>query len=84
MREIKRERLIEDTDVLLFDILENMKEIAEIVRDLKVTHISDGNLSITKNAPPKLLDCKYCGKTHEFPWQIGLCAKKNKKKEGAK
>jgi hypothetical protein len=69
MREIKRERLIEERDILLFDILEELKKITNKKED-------------KPSEKARLFDCKYCGEKHEFTWQIAQCGKKNKKKEG--
>lgn len=54
---------------LLYLILQELKSI---------------NLKLTSTAKPTAIDCKYCGGTHENNGQVMACAKKHKKKEGAK
>ena len=78
MKEIKRDRLVQDTDILLFDILHELKKM----------NLRSNLLTIPVYAPEpvekvKGFKCKYCGGTHEKAWQIGICGK-NSKKEGAK
>jgi len=67
MKEIKRNELIDSTDILLFDILAELKKL-------------NSNKENDKPLENKrLFDCKYCGGKHEKTWQIAQCGKKNKK-----
>jgi len=75
MREIIRERLIEERDILLFDILEELKKLTKPKKEEK----PEVEEKPEKEEKIKTFKCKYCGELHEKSWQIGLCAKKNKK-----
>ena len=79
MRELRREQLIDDTDILLFDILNELKKLNKPIGLEK-------ELDKHPYAVSHLVkyDCKYCGGEHDKSWEIGLCAKKNKKKVGVK
>lgn len=68
MRELKREQMLDHTEILLFDILEALKEINRKLKPAK-----------EKN---DLKPCPHCGQMHENVGKFLACAKKHKKKEG--
>jgi hypothetical protein len=81
MREIKRERLIEDSDILLFDILQELNNLKEIIDSMDKTYqkIQCGDKEIAITKLEKKFKCKYCGGEHEKAWQIAQCGKTQKK-----
>jgi hypothetical protein len=67
MKEIKRNELIDSTDILLYDILEELKKLNSNKENDK------------PDEKVRFFDCKYCGGKHEKSWQIAQCGKKQKK-----
>lgn len=73
MQDLKRESMVDTTEKLLFDILQELKNLSKSLKPSEKT-----------NEKLTAIDCKYCGKTHENNGQVMACAKKTKKREGAK
>jgi hypothetical protein len=72
MREIKRESLIDTTDVLLYDILQELKRLGN-PQTVPTTLAAQSNTQVTGFL------CKYCGERHEKPQQIAACGQKRRK-----
>lgn len=64
----KRESMVDVSEVLLFDILQELKELRKAL---------DKPVKQTKEKGSKI--CQYCGKVHEKPVQYAICARRNKK-----
>jgi hypothetical protein len=69
MRELKRESMVDTSEILLFDILQELKALN---KKLEPTMAQEEQQSA-------LLNCKHCGGYHENKGQLMNCAKKNKK-----
>jgi hypothetical protein len=67
--QINARDIVTSEQKLLYLMLQELKEI---------------NVKLTPAPKPTAIDCKYCGGTHENNGQVMACAKKMKKKEGAK
>ena len=61
--------LITTTDILLNEILIELKEINN--------KLISNNDKVTEITKPKKI-CKYCGKTHDRPVDYAICSRKNK------
>ena len=72
MRELKREAMIDTPEILLYDILQELKQINSKLSPAETVEVK-----------AKTTACKYCGGIHENKGQELACAKKYKK-EGAK
>jgi hypothetical protein len=88
--ELKRERMVDTTEVLLFDILQEMKKMNATFEYLSRTTVTgdalpevgkfEGTLYNGLLPMPKdgMRHCRYCGGWHEKTQQIAACAKKHK------
>ena len=83
MEELRREAMCDKTELLLFDILKELKNISSKLDNLnqvaekgevveKVKHINKVEAKTGKV-------CKHCGEIHERPVEYAMCAKKNNK-----
>lgn len=72
---MKREDMFGNIEILLFDILEELKKLNQN-NEIKTIEIE--NIVVPSSVP-----CKYCNGTHSNRQQMAACAKK-KKKEGKK
>jgi len=73
MRIIRREELIEPGDMILYDILEEIKKLNSYLEPNKKP------VNVVREET-KMYSCKYCGGSHEKTWQIANCAREYKKK----
>lgn len=84
---MKREAMVDTTELLLFDILQELKAInAKLEAKPETELIPEPTLKVEpeKETDQKITaSCKYCGGIHENKGQVLACAKKAKK-EGAK
>lgn len=79
--EIRRESLLDASEKLLFDILQELKEIKQL---LKTQEKRQGQrLKPQEALRPMAKDtkCKHCGMVHENKGQELACAKKHKKQD---
>jgi hypothetical protein len=77
---MKRDSLISTEEKLLFDILQELKEINRKLPEPEPLR------PIAKATEEREIQCKYCGGSHDNKGQFLACArkhKKHKKKEGA-
>jgi hypothetical protein len=83
---MRRAELVEKRDMLLFDILEELKAIRADLSQLKLVN---ENISINEEiseqeslceAEKPLLTCKHCGGEHARSIDIVNCGKRKKKK----
>ena len=72
MRVIKRDQLIDATDILLFDILEELKKLAEKELPQQVVQVG---------VPSPVINtlCPLCGKDHSNTGYALNCAKKQRR-----
>lgn len=73
---IRREGLVEKTDMLLFDIRELLQKLVELKSQ---DTIEVESVLLDEENKLTLIPCKYCGGAHEKPQHISACAKKNKR-----
>lgn len=77
------------TELLMFDILQELKKISSKIGEQLVNPIQDivieesKPLEVEKAKVKPAKKCKHCGKVHDRPVDYAICAKKHKK-EGAK
>jgi hypothetical protein len=86
---MKRSELVDKSEILLFDILQELIRLNYTMDGLRGLNIPNVNLPSqdkTEALKPvfvedKGITCKHCNGTHENKGQTLACAKKNKKKE---
>jgi ribosomal protein L34E len=87
MEELKREQMFDNTEKLLFDILQELKAISLKINSLKTSKPSTPEKKTVKQEK-KSYDtkkvCKYCGKVHDKPVDYMNCAREHKKLEKQK
>ena len=79
---MKRSSLVEKRDILLFDILEELKSI-----NSKLENTTSGVGEKKEEVggalqPPKKFKCKTCGKEYSRSVDVATCARKHKKEGG--
>jgi len=74
---MKRSELVEKTEILLFDILQELIRLNYTIEGLRSSFIGE-----VGGVPKPIEDnkCKHCNATHENKGQVLACARKNKKK----
>lgn len=95
MYELKREAMCDKTELMLFDILHELKnitdkldnicqrEVAEKIEVNKEVAIEEKPVDEAKQQSDKpdktATQCSYCGNVHDRPVDYAICAKKHKK-----
>lgn len=85
--EVKREHLIDKRDILLFDILKEIRELKALVGPKE--EVAGGvpqpkeKVVEAKPQPKKKYKCKTCGKEYDRSVDVATCAKKHKKEGGS-
>jgi hypothetical protein len=84
MRVVKRENCLDNTEVLLFEILQELKNISSKLEEKQASKmpILDTKKEVVANdkQEDKKVNCKACGGTHKNVGEMLACSRKMKKK----
>ena len=78
---MKRNNLVENRDILLFDILEELKSINKKLENT-TPRPGEKKEEVGGALQPKKFKCKTCGKEYDRSVDVATCAKKHKREGG--